>query len=110
MVPRNEPPRRPPPNPRLLSVQSIASKYSIRSHSSSFEADDELSITTTESARMSPRPSIDNADGSPPPRRYPGEDIRPTSTKELAGWYMYGFAAETYVICGKSNVFDSTTV
>ncbi len=33
---------------------------------------------------------------------YPGEDTRPTSTKELAGWYMYGFASETYVICGMS--------
>jgi UMF1 family MFS transporter len=35
-----------------------------------------------------------------PPARYPGEDTRPTSSKELAGWYMYAFAAETYVICG----------
>lgn len=25
--------------------------------------------------------------------------MRPTSEKELAGWYMYSFAAETYVIC-----------
>jgi UMF1 family MFS transporter len=33
--------------------------------------------------------------------RYPGEDTRPTSSKELAGWYMYAFAAETYVICGR---------
>ncbi|KAI0136223.1 autophagy protein Atg22 [Xylariales sp. AK1849] len=98
MVPRNEDQsRRPPPNPRLLSVQSIASKYSFRSHSSSFEADDERS-TTTESGRMSPRGSIDNG---PPSGRYQGEDTRPTSKKELAGWYMYAFAAETYVICGK---------
>ncbi|KAK5630090.1 hypothetical protein RRF57_005805 [Xylaria bambusicola] len=98
MAPRHEQPplQRPPPNPRLLSVQSIASKYSIRSHSSSFEADDERSTTTAESFRMSPRASIDAGDMSP---RYPGEDTRPTSTKELAGWYMYSFAAETYVIC-----------
>ncbi len=97
--------QRPPPNPRLLSVQSIASKYSIRSHSSSFEADDERSTTTTESFRMSPRPSIDTGDTSPSDHRYPGEDTRPTSTKELSGWYMYSFAAETYVICGKFSVF-----
>ncbi|KAI0546809.1 autophagy-like protein 22 [Xylaria curta] len=113
MVPRNEqhlqyqqeqlPPQRPPPNPRLLSVQSIASKYSVRSHSSSFEADDERSTTTAESNRMSPRPSIDTGDSSPPVRRYPGEDTRPTSTKELSGWYMYAFAAETYVICAISS-------
>ncbi|KAI1499200.1 autophagy-related protein 22-like protein [Biscogniauxia marginata] len=101
MVPRNDDElRRPPPNPRLLSVQSIVSKYSLRSHSSSFEADDERS-TTTESDRMSPPPSIE--DGHPPPGRYRDEDTRPTSSKELAGWYMYSFAAETYVICAISS-------
>lgn len=36
------------------------------------------------------------------PPRYPGEDTRPTSSKELAGWYAYAFAAEVYVICGAS--------
>ncbi|KAI1465678.1 MFS general substrate transporter [Daldinia caldariorum] len=45
---------------------------------------------------MTPTPSIEN--GSPA-GRYHGEDTRPTSSKELAGWYMYAFAAETYVIC-----------
>jgi len=38
-------------------------------------------------------------DGRPLPR-YPGDDTRPTSTKEIAGWYAYAFAAEVYVICG----------
>lgn len=33
--------------------------------------------------------------------RYPGDDTRPTSPKELAGWYAYAFAAEVYVICGQ---------
>ena len=98
MVPRNEDQvRRPPPNPRLLSVQSVTSKYSFRSHSSAFEADDERS-TTTDSGSMSPRDSLE--DGTTPRGdRYPGEDTRPTSSKELAGWYMYAFAAETYMIC-----------
>ncbi len=32
--------------------------------------------------------------------RYPGEDTRATSRKELAGWYSYGWAAEVFVICG----------
>ncbi|RYP72383.1 hypothetical protein DL769_004455 [Monosporascus sp. CRB-8-3] len=100
MVPRNEDQyRRPPPNQRLLSVQSTTSKHSIISHSSSFEADDERS-TSSESRIMSPRGSIDSGG---PVRRYPGEDIRPTSSKELAGWYMYAFAAETYVICAISS-------
>ncbi|KAL5627628.1 hypothetical protein BROUX41_003781 [Berkeleyomyces rouxiae] len=31
--------------------------------------------------------------------RYSGEDVRPTSRKEIAGWYMYAFASEVYVIC-----------
>jgi UMF1 family MFS transporter len=35
------------------------------------------------------------------PARYPGEDTRPTSPRELAGWYAYAFAAEVYVICGQ---------
>ncbi|KAI1402370.1 autophagy-related protein 22 [Hypoxylon fuscum] len=100
MVPRNEDQlRRPAANTRLLSVQSIVSKHSFRSHSSSFEADDERS-TSTESGRMTPTPSIENG---PPPGRFPGEDTRSTSNKELAGWYMYAFAAETYVICAISS-------
>ena len=30
--------------------------------------------------------------------RYVGEDTRPTSQKELWGWYSYGWAAETFAI------------
>ncbi|EFW99634.1 autophagy protein [Grosmannia clavigera kw1407] len=30
---------------------------------------------------------------------YAGEDTRPTSSKEILGWYMYSFASETYVVC-----------
>ncbi|KAH6657528.1 autophagy-like protein 22 [Truncatella angustata] len=100
MVPRNDDQLRRPPQSRLLSVQSFASKHS---HSSAFEADDEFSSTTTTdtgTGRMSRRASDSDGEGGPPAgARYPGEDTRPTSTKELAGWYMYAFAAETYVIC-----------
>lgn len=35
-----------------------------------------------------------------PSPRYAGEDTRPTSKKELWGWYSYGFAAEVFVVCG----------
>jgi UMF1 family MFS transporter len=31
--------------------------------------------------------------------QYDGEDTRPTSRKELFGWYSYGFAAEVFAIC-----------
>lgn len=37
---------------------------------------------------------------------YKGHDTRPTSRKELAGWYMYGFASETYMICGIGMMLD----
>ncbi|MBE3043632.1 hypothetical protein IMZ48_13895 [Candidatus Bathyarchaeota archaeon] len=45
-------------------------------------------------------PSDGLATGAPAPR-YAGEDTRATSPRELAGWYMYAFAAETYVLCGE---------
>ncbi|KAL9129641.1 MAG: hypothetical protein Q9217_001959 [Psora testacea] len=35
--------------------------------------------------------------------QYPGEDTRPTSKKEISGWYSYGFAAEVFVICGMGS-------
>lgn len=31
--------------------------------------------------------------------QYPGDDTRPTSKKELAGWYSYGWAAEVFAVC-----------
>lgn len=40
---------------------------------------------------------------------YAGYDGRPTSRKELMGWYMYAFAAETYVICGIGECYPSST-
>ncbi|KAK3947622.1 hypothetical protein QBC32DRAFT_80616 [Pseudoneurospora amorphoporcata] len=111
------------------SYASKASRTSKRSFysitSSYFEADDERSdttslidwITTTMSGRMRPanagngpgENTIDypydyddtDRDSDLPPARYPGDDTRPTSQKELAGWYAYAFAAEVYVICGK---------
>lgn len=36
----------------------------------------------------------------PPPPSYPGEDTRPTSRKELLGFYAYSWAAEVFVVCG----------
>ncbi|KAI4219261.1 MAG: hypothetical protein LQ349_008406 [Xanthoria aureola] len=44
---------------------------------------------------------------SPRPR-YPGEDTRPTSTKELWGWYSYGFSAEVFVVCGIGSFIPIT--
>ena len=41
---------------------------------------------------------IPEAGQSPP--KYTGDDTRPTSKKELAGWYFYSWAAEAFVVCG----------
>ncbi|KAF9879770.1 autophagy protein atg22 [Colletotrichum karsti] len=54
-------------------------------------------VTDSDFDRMSPGSSSDGfLHGH---SRYQGEDTRPTSQKELSGWYAYAFAAETYVIC-----------
>ncbi|KAK4105379.1 autophagy-related protein 22 [Parathielavia hyrcaniae] len=97
---------RPPPAPRppIFSRLSQLSKSSFLSHSSSFEADDERSSTgSLGDLGMMSRSRSSSGGGSSllgiPPPRYPGDDTRPTSSKELAGWYAYAFAAEVYVIC-----------
>ncbi|KAL7799140.1 autophagy-related protein 22-like protein [Trichoderma ceciliae] len=80
---------------RFWSGLSILSKRSYAT--SSFEADDERSSSDE---AMSLRDSFDSDVRRPGVPAYTGHDARPTSKKELWGWYMYGFAAETYVICG----------
>ena len=88
---------------RLWSGLSVISKRSFRSYTSSFEADDERS--STDGDMSPPRSSDSDSDDAPGRRladvdRYAGYDARPTSRKELGGWYAYSFAAETYVVCG----------
>lgn len=92
MVPRSESQLRPQQPQRALSSNST--KQSYRSHSSSFEADDERS-SSADHESMGPDQGF--RDG---PSQYAGEDTRLTSSKELSGWYAYGFAAEVFVICG----------
>ena len=43
--------------------------------------------------------AVDEATELRPPA-YPGEDTRPTSKRELLGFYTYSFAAEVFVVCG----------
>ncbi|KAL2757655.1 hypothetical protein ACRALDRAFT_1060980 [Sodiomyces alcalophilus JCM 7366] len=118
----SHPSLRPSPAPRLWSHLSNFSRKSFRSFSSSFEADDERSSSDTDRrddshfrysrdwhayGNMTDYDDLDgDGDGNgvrsslPLGRaKYKGEDTRPTSRKELAGWYVYSFAAETYVIC-----------
>lgn len=91
MVPRNASQLRPLQRHRDPSAHS--SKYSYRSYSSSFEADDERSSSADND--MGPEGALRDD-----PSQFPGEDTRLTSRKELAGWYAYGFAAEVFAICG----------
>ena len=46
--------------------------------------------------------------GSSDTPSYPGEDTRLTSTKELSGWYSYGWAAEVFVVCGVGSFIPIT--
>ncbi|KAM0242652.1 hypothetical protein ACHAPO_001074 [Fusarium lateritium] len=82
---------------RPWSGLSNISKRSFRScATSAFEADDERSSSDGD---MSPRNSEAGL-RRPVVPRHSGHDARPTSRKELLGWYAYAFASETYVICG----------
>lgn len=80
--------------PFSLRQQSSFAQFSSRSN----EADDERSEACSSITSMGPG----SADGSDEPSHtaYEGEDTRPTSRKELLGFYAYSFAAEVFVICG----------
>ncbi len=95
-VPVPEPERESPlqqQRERAISANSTKRSFqSYRSHSSSFEADDERSSSADS---MGPDQAFRDS-----PSQYAGEDTRLTSRKELSGWYAYGWAAEVYVICG----------
>jgi MFS transporter, UMF1 family len=36
--------------------------------------------------------------------RYDGEDISPTTDREIRGWFFTGLAAEIYAVCGVGKV------
>ncbi|KAF7632023.1 hypothetical protein AFLA_012867 [Aspergillus flavus NRRL3357] len=42
------------------------------------------------------------------PPQYPGDDTRPTSRKELAGWYSYSWAAEVFTVCAMGSFLPIT--
>lgn len=46
--------------------------------------------------------------GPPEGGRYEGEDTRPTSQKELWGWYSYGWAAEVFTIVAMASFLPIT--
>lgn len=87
---------------RLWSGLSILSKRSFRScATSAFEADDERSSSDEDDYDHNMSSGSSEAGlRRPVIPRHAGHDARPTSKKELLGWYSYAFAAEVYVICG----------
>lgn len=38
---------------------------------------------------------------------YDGEDVSPTTDRELTGWYSYGIAAEVFAVCGVGKKWNS---
>jgi MFS transporter, UMF1 family len=40
--------------------------------------------------------------------RYKGEDISPTTKRELQGWYCYGMAAEVFAVVGTGSFLPVT--
>ncbi|RMY75818.1 hypothetical protein D0863_02355 [Hortaea werneckii] len=80
-------------------LQRQSSKWSVNSAG---EADDERTPSPPDS-RMRPISQDEQSSGSSTSSSaaaYPGEDSRPTSRKELLGFYTYSFAAEVFVVCG----------
>ncbi|RAH55590.1 autophagy-related protein 22-1 [Aspergillus piperis CBS 112811] len=51
---------------------------------------------------------VQTASIRPPPPDFPGDDTRPTSKKELAGWYSYGWAAEVFTVCAMGSFLPIT--
>ena len=80
-------PRAAPPRPDPVRHLSTLSKASVPSLSQSNEADDEQSASVRSS-------NMERAHGASPLPSYAGQDTRPTSSRELWGFYMYGWAAE----------------
>jgi len=78
----------------LLPRQNSHSKASLISPTPSDEADDEESSWGYSGSEMDDDYSDPIAETA-----YADEDTRPTSQKELWGWYSYGWAAEVFAIC-----------
>ncbi|KAF2033390.1 autophagy-related protein 22-2 [Setomelanomma holmii] len=100
MTPRApEPGDIPPYRPQLSRDDSTHSKLSVPLSSRSNEADDEQSASD---------PSYDMESTVDFPATYENEDTRLTSDRELSGFYMYGWAAEVFVVCGIGSFIPVT--
>lgn len=48
---------------------------------------------------------MSRADGAVRTPRFEGEDVSPTTERELRGWYSTGLAAEIFAVCGVGMVY-----
>lgn len=107
MVPRLSDGQQPPRHAAVNALASASKADRPRSLSPfsgySNEADDERSsgFSSVPSRDMGPAaPDELLEDDAPALLAYPGEDTRPTSKRELRGFYAYSWAAEVFVVCG----------
>ncbi|MBE7180229.1 MAG: hypothetical protein INR71_03305 [Terriglobus roseus] len=87
-----------PPAPPQQEQRDSSPKSILRSTHSN-EADDERSSFSEASSVVMPQ---DARHGQP---SYEGEDTRPTTRRELAGFYMYGWAVEVLRNAASHSVF-----
>lgn len=93
--------------PGLPRTISKTSRQSIISPTPSVEGDDEHSDSNEEDDNDS-LTSVAEPDIEMGPHSHEDEDVRPTSKKELAGWYSYGWAAEVFAICAMGSFLPMT--
>ncbi|GAB7356152.1 hypothetical protein MBLNU459_g6745t2 [Dothideomycetes sp. NU459] len=85
-------------SPRPTAFDSTSPPFSSRSEEFADDEHSSLASITDMAEPLGDQVQEEEVDEAAP--RYAGEDTRPTSTKELLGFYAYSFAAEVYVVCG----------
>lgn len=71
------------------------------------DADDERSFSDVEEDDERPFSRSNHHHRASVPQ-FAGQDVRPTSRKELMGWYSYAWAAEVFVVCGIGSFIPVT--
>ncbi|GAB7356153.1 hypothetical protein MBLNU459_g6745t1 [Dothideomycetes sp. NU459] len=93
-------------SPRPTAFDSTSPPFSSRSEEFADDEHSSLASITDMAEPLGDQVQEEEVDEAAP--RYAGEDTRPTSTKELLGFYAYSFAAEVYVVCGIGSFIPIT--
>jgi hypothetical protein len=59
-----------------------------------------LKLSSLLSPTLATRKYMSRDNGAARAPRFEGEDVSPTTERELRGWYSIGLAAEIYAVCG----------